>query len=128
MIFRLSSSNNAPTQTPAPSQAPAAAPQSKTKNTGPEPPYKGVVKTLFLILNLGFMLFLAATGALGIGASNNVDDTGVVFVGIYMILFAAIVFIYEVSQVMPCEALDNIVKRNFGFLYGTIGKGLFIML
>jgi hypothetical protein len=91
-------------------------------------PYKGVVKGIFLTLNLGFMLFLAAVGALGIGASDNVSDTGVIFVGIYMILFAAIVFIFEVSQICPCTALDTIIKRNFGFLYGMIGKGLFICL
>lgn len=77
------------------------------------------------------MIFLAATGALGIGnagSSGNINESGVVFVGIYMILFAAIVFIFEISQVIPSQALDMIFKKNFGFLYGQIGKGLFITL
>jgi hypothetical protein len=123
IFSRLSQSNQA-------SAAPTAvSPTSnKTTNSQLDPPYKSVVKWTFFFVNIGFMLFLAAVGALGIGASNNVDDTGVIFVGIYMILFAAIEFIFEVSQVMPCEALDIIVKRNFGFLYGVIGKGLFITL
>lgn len=77
------------------------------------------------------MIFLAATGALGIGnagSSGNINESGVVFVGIYMILFAAIVFIYEISQVLPSKSLDETIKKNFGFLYGVIGKGLFICL
>ncbi len=112
------------------SAAPAAVSPTGNNSTrsGSEPPFKAVAKWTLFFVNIGFMLFLAAVGALGIGASNNVDDTGVIFVGIYMILFAAIEFIFEVSQVMPCEALDVIIKRNFGFLYGMIGKGLFITL
>lgn len=91
-------------------------------------PYKTIVQGIFLVLNLGLMLFLAAVGALGVGASNSTDDTGVIFVGIYLIIFAGIVFIYEAVQVCHIEMLDNLWKRNFGFLYGTIGKGIFILL
>lgn len=81
-----------------------------------------------LIMNLGLMIFMAATGALGIGGSDNVDDTGVVFVGIYLIVFAAILTFFEIAQLCPGGRLDEFVKRNFGFLYGNIGKGLFLVL
>lgn len=74
------------------------------------------------------MVFLAATGALGVGSASSINDTGTIFVGLYMIIFAAVVFIYELSQMCPGKSLDNLMKRNFGFLYGTIGKGLFILL
>ncbi len=120
----MSSSN--PTSNSAP--AATSPTTSKSNNNGIDPPYKSVVKWTFFFLNIGFMLFLAAVGALGVGASNNIDDTGVIFVGIYMILFAAIEFIFEISQVMPWEALDTFIKKNFGFLYGMIGKGMFITL
>jgi hypothetical protein len=74
------------------------------------------------------MVFLAATGALGIQQADGVDDTSVVFVGIYLIMFAAIVFLYEVAQMCPDSSIDIFFKKNFGFLYGIIGKSLFIML
>ena len=93
-----------------------------------EPPHFKKVKLTFLIGNLGFMIFLAAVGALGIGSANSINDTGLIFVGLYLILFAGLVFVYEISQVLGWEVLDNFMKRNFGFLYGVNGKGLFILL
>ena len=79
-------------------------------------------------MTLGLSIFMAAVGALGVGGSTSVNDTGVVFVGLYMIVFAAIIFIYEISQILPSKTLDMFMKRNFGFLYGYIGKGLFLLL
>ena len=69
---------------------------------------------------------MASTGAIGIKNAGSVEDTGTVFVGLYLILFASILFIYELAQVCPCSALDNLWKRNFGFLYGPNGKGLYM--
>lgn len=74
------------------------------------------------------MVFLAATGALGISSANGIDDTGLIFVGLYLIIFSGLVTVYEVSQVVGNEALDLFMKKNFGFLYGVIGKSLFILL
>lgn len=83
---------------------------------------------IFLVVNLGLMIFMAATGALGIGNANNVNDSGVIFVGIYLIVFAGILTVFEISQLCPGGRLDDFVKRNFGFLYGNIGKGLYLLL
>lgn len=91
------------------------------------PPYKTTIKSTVLVLNMGFMVFMAATGAIGMANADGIDDTGVIFVGIYMILFAAIEFIFELSQLCPNSALDTTMKKNFGFLYGTIGKGCFLL-
>lgn len=74
------------------------------------------------------MVMMAATGAIGVMNANGVSDTGVVFVGIYMILFAGILTAFEFAQICPSESFDNMIKRNFGFLYGSIGKSLFILL
>jgi hypothetical protein len=30
--------------------------------------------------------------------------------------------------VYPCEMLERVYKRNFGFLFGTKGKALFMIL
>jgi hypothetical protein len=40
-----------------------------------------------------------------------------------MLLFAALLFIFEAVQICPWAPIDNILKRNFGFFYGVLGKG-----
>lgn len=122
-----SSGTSSPTPAPSASSA-SAAKSTAAVDTAGEPAYKNTVKYTFFILNLGMMVFLAATGVLGIQQSSGVDDTSVVFVGIYLILFAAIVFLYEVAQMCPESSIDIFFKKNFGFLYGVIGKSLFILL
>ncbi len=101
---------------------------SGTSTKSGEPRFKSIVKSVLLVMNLGSSIFMAATGALGVGSANSINDTGTIFVGIYMILFAAVLFTFEVAQFCAGSSIDNIMKRNFGFLYGYIGKGLFILL
>ena len=116
------------------SEAPAAQTSSaiKVDNTSSTQdgtvPYKKAVQTFFLIMNLGTAFFMAATGALGVGSADSINDTGNIFVGIYMVLFAAIMFLFEIAQFCPGSSAEVIIKRNFGFLYGTIGKSLYILL
>lgn len=112
--------------------APAASNGIKTDNSGSQDqsnvPYKRPVQTLFLVVNLGMAIFMAATGALGVGSADSINDTGNIFVGIYMFLFACIAFIFEVVQFCPGSSIEIIIRRNFGFLYGTIGKSLYTLL
>lgn len=89
------------------------------------PKYKGCVKTVFLIINLGLMVMMSATGVLGIGTSSSLSDTSTIIIGLYMILFAAMSGIFEIIQIYPCSVIDNVYKKNFGFLYGVIGKSGF---
>eukprot|EP01035_Chromulina_nebulosa_P018030 gene18030-23671_t len=90
--------------------APSSAPTSNYSNSTPS-----------------LSIMMCACGALGVAGSTSVTDTGVVFVGIYMLIFGAILFLYEIAQVAPCSALDLLLKRNFGFLYGTFGKGAYLL-
>ena len=64
----------------------------------------------------------------GIAASNSINDGAVVFVGLYMILFSAILVGYEFAQFRPDSSLDKLLKKNVGFLYGPIGKSVYIIL
>lgn len=96
-----------------------------------DPPYKTIVKGSVAFLNIGMMFFLSVVGALAIASVNDVNTTeatGLIFVGLYLLIFASILFIYEIIQLLPFEALDLFYKKNFGFLYGPVGKGLFILL
>ena len=68
---------------------------------------------------MGAAVMMACAGALGIKNANNVNDTGLVFIGLYMHIFAAILFCYEAIQIRPCDVLDTFYKRNFGFFVWT---------
>lgn len=103
-------------------------PGSVANTTGGEPKNMAMARSALLFFNAGFSVMVAADGAVGIKNSDNGSDSGIVFIGLYLILFAAILFTYEIIQIYPCDQLDNIYKRNFGFLYGTIGKCAFILL
>lgn len=92
------------------------------------PPYKALVNSVVTFMTMGVSVMMAATGALVILEAEDVNDTGIVFIGLYMCLFAAILFCYELIQVKPIEKIDNIYKENFGFLYGPIGRGVYMFL
>lgn len=95
--------------------------------SGHEPKHKKLVQMVFKFVNMGICVMEAATGAMGISNANSVKDTALVFVGLYMILFAAIIFLYELIQIRPCGYIDEVWKKNFGFLYGVGGKCCFII-
>lgn len=80
------------------------------------------------VFMMGAAVMMACAGALGIKEANSVNDTGLVFIGLYMHIFAAILFCYEAIQIRPCDVLDTFYKRNFGFLYGPNGKGAYLIL
>ena len=81
-----------------------------------------------MIVNMGLWVFVAATGCIGILSSDSFSDTGLVFVGLYLMMFSFVGFIFEFAQLKADSSLDNLIKRNFGFLYGPLGKGSYQLL
>jgi hypothetical protein len=80
----------------------------------------------------GTTIFLCAlmivTAVLGLREiSGGASSSGKVFVATYMIFFASLLLIYEVVDIKKIEWIDHMIKRNFGFLYSTPGKSLFII-
>lgn len=92
------------------------------------PPHKALVNSIMTFVTMGIAVMMAATGALVVAKADSVNDTGIVFIGLYMCLFAAILFCYELIQIKPIEKLDGIYKENFGFLYGPNGRGIYMFL
>lgn len=62
-----------------------------------------------------------------IGSITGLDQSGKIFVAVYMFFFASLLFVFEGVQVRSVEALDHIFKRNFGFMYNVMGKALYII-
>lgn len=118
--------SNAPVQNQFSSSASGA--QYQGQENDPDPPrYKKAFNLALMIINLGLSCMMAATGVLGIMASDSTSDTGVIFMGLYMLIFALILAVFEISQLRPSMGIDNLWKRNFGFLYGPIGRGIYMI-
>lgn len=45
----------------------------------------------------------------------------------YVILFALLLTLHEVNEVRPLSRVEDILRRNFGFLFKPFGKGCFII-
>lgn len=112
---------------------------------------KGFIYISFRFIAISLSLLMAATAILGLskfihvvlyfyqskvlsnflhtlGMISGVDQSGRVFVGIYMFFFASLLFIFELNQIRQFESIDHMFKRNFGFMYSTSGNALFIIL
>ena len=49
------------------------------------------------------------------------------FIGAYMILFAALLFMYEAVWWCTIGSLNKIIRKNFGFMYKIRGKALYLI-
>jgi len=49
------------------------------------------------------------------------------FLAAYMILFAVLLFMYELMWWMPMPFVNKVLRKNFGFMYGLRGKGLYLI-
>lgn len=73
-------------------------------------------------------ILMSATAVLGLSMLNGIEEAGKIFVGVYMLFFSILLFIFELVQVHPWEAADHMFQRNFGFLYSAKGKAFYIIL
>ena len=58
---------------------------------------------------------------------TSIDDVTEFFLGIYMIIFAAILFLYELCWWQPFPAINRTFRKNFGFMYGLRSKGFYLI-
>eukprot|EP01032_Pedospumella_encystans_P020465 gene20465-23245_t len=87
-------------------------------------------KVIYWILKITTMflcVLIAATAVIGIEYINGVEASGKIFVATYMLFFSALLFVFELIEIRPVEWVDHMFRRNFGFLYGTMGKSLYIV-
>ena len=83
------------------------------------------------VLNIALAAMMVALGVLTIievhkeGLKDG--DLSEPFLATYMIMFAALLGIYEFMWWMPVPHINKSMRRNFGFLYGLLGKGLYLI-
>lgn len=82
------------------------------------------------ILGMGLAAMMAGLGVLTIievHESGVADDLSEPFLAAYMVMFALLLFMYELMWWTPLPAVNKAMRKNFGFLYGLRGKGLFLI-
>lgn len=84
---------------------------------------------LLSFVNMGLAAMMGALGILTLikYRGNSVDDLTVAFLAVYMVIFATILFIYELIWWGPIAKLNKMYRKNFGFMYGLTGKGLYLV-
>jgi hypothetical protein len=72
---------------------------------------------------------MAALGVLTIIEVHRagVKDLSEPFLASYMIMFAILLFVYELMWWSPIPSMNKSLRKNFGFLYGMRGKGLYLI-
>lgn len=88
-----------------------------------------IVIWTFRIVHFGLCAMMAATGALSIMGFGSVNGNQLshFFVALYLLLFAALWFTFELMTIRPVDYIIAEFKRNFGFLFHPLGKALFII-
>ena len=80
---------------------------------------------------MGIIALMYATGITGFGHIDRVsagDVLSELFVCLYLMIFATLFLLNEVSVMVPsCTSLDLVLRRNVGFFYGVRGKAGFII-
>lgn len=82
------------------------------------------------ILNIGSAAMMAALGILTlieVNKSGGVSDLSEPFLASYMVMFAILLGIYEFMWWTPSPKINRIMRKNFGFLYGLLGKGFYLI-
>lgn len=70
----------------------------------------------------------ASVGALCISDAENIKSTGQVFLALYMILFAGLVFFIELNYIVKIPGLNEFIEQNLGFAMTPLGMGWFLFL
>jgi len=89
----------------------------------------GIVLCLLSLVNMGLAAMMTALGVLTIIQVHRtgLGDLSEPFLAAYMILFAVLLFVYELMWWSPLPKLNKDMRKNFGFMYGLRGKGLYLV-
>mmetsp|Transcript_12643 Transcript_12643/g.26248 ORF Transcript_12643/g.26248 Transcript_12643/m.26248 type:complete len:194 (-) Transcript_12643:184-765(-) len=85
------------------------------------------IQRLLSLLNILLCAGMMALGVLGLLNFTKSVGLSEMFIAVYMILFAALLFAYEMMWWITIDAVNKSLRKNFGFLYGVKGKALYMI-
>jgi len=105
--------------------APAAASGNPVQTKDRSKCYQRIISFLLV----GLSVSMTALGVLAILEINlkKVNNLSEAFIACYMILFAVLLFSYEMMWWCTIDSLNVSIRKNFGFMYKVTGKALYII-
>ena len=79
------------------------------------------------IVNMLIATMMGALGVLVLLRYTFGGDLSRAFLAVYMVLFASLLFVYELMWWTALPKLNKAVRLNFGFMYGIRGKGFYLV-
>jgi COPI associated protein len=73
---------------------------------------------------MGALGILALIGFTPESAGTNLTAA---FLSVYMVVFAVLLFLYELIWWQPFPHVNKMFRKNFGFMYGLKGKGFYLI-
>jgi hypothetical protein len=58
---------------------------------------------------------------------DSADEYSEAFLSVYMVIFALILFCYELMYWQGIAFINRSFRKNFGFMYGLKGKGFYLI-
>ena len=82
------------------------------------------VISLFLI---GLCAAMCALGVFALKRNLQINNFAEWFIAGYMIIFAVLLFTYELLWWCTVPSLNRLIRKNFGFMYKVRGKALYLI-
>lgn len=85
--------------------------------------------TLLSLVNVCLSVLMAALGMLTLikFKPSSANDYSEAFLSVYMVMFALILFMYEMMYWVGIGWINKAFRKNFGFMYGLKGKGFYLV-
>jgi len=81
-------------------------------------------------INVGLSALMGALGILaliGFTPESAGANLTAAFLSVYMVVFAVLLFLYELIWWQPFPKINRMFRKNFGFMYGLKGKGFYLI-
>ncbi|ACI65006.1 predicted protein [Thalassiosira pseudonana CCMP1335] len=83
------------------------------------------IQRLFSLWDICLSALMCCLGVFGI--IDNPTSLPEIFVSVYMILFATLLFLFELMWWKSIDSVNKNLRMNFGFLYGIKGKAAYLI-
>lgn len=82
------------------------------------------IQRIISLFSIGLSAMMCCLGVYGIIDRTELAE---IFVSIYMILFALLLFFYELMWWKSIDSVNKNLRMNFGFMYGIKGKAAYLI-
>ena len=65
-------------------------------------PKKKSIFWVFKVITIALCLLMVLTALIGLSEINGLEESGRIFVASYMVFFASLLMVFEITQIRPC--------------------------